>query len=726
MADLLRLKNNQPLFLSPDVNTPDLTRLSLRKISRAPGNNWKLLESGIPAHALPEWFERHIWLDGAGDRPKDFRARRFAGELAGEVDQITRLHLVKNCSPIYRATFNCAQACCRDFEAEDEEEFDERHRDDDTIESDKGSDSSESSIDESEEEQLKSKRTRVTNSTRECDVVLHVEITADRPGEAKIWQHHNHPDADSRALTWSLRLRRVATEDLSTLGGTASKVQKSQYISLLSKREASYAWNVPEYRRPTTKQVENIFPAFRRQERLAKNSFEALSKFAQMNADRVYHYLPHAPNADVPSKLTCASSDDWSKDSAILHSCRNGVGFDSAHRHKNENFAPVTLLTTVDSNGRMVPSSATVEDRSPEEVKEIKRWAACIVTHGWNPSHFMIDKSTAEKHAIEQVWGHEVLIRVCQFHIVQAIQRWVDERSKKGSKTNKTKPRLSVSAMKDVLVAFRYLQRCRDTSKDPWNTALSIFEGELRRICTYHGFDNALPVVRDYFRKNWWSEEWRDIGLPLGQTRDGTFNTNNWTEAAFKTFDLIFLESRKNKRQDDGIKPWSAIPLTQEPRPSRQFVAVTRQGHDFWSADNVIPVKKSLNRFKIYYTTEWNTAAASDTTAALAARSSFGGGTRESNIKRPRDNIFSTRVDELLGHLDPENYSTDIYGFGEDTQGEGEASGAAPTPVSPTKEIPRPSKSRKREKPASSSSTSFQSPSGSPTSSLPVTYADIT
>lgn len=133
------------------------------------------------------------------------------------------------------------------------------------------------------------------------------------------------------------------------------------------------AWNVPTYRRPSAKQVENIFPAFRRQERLATNSFEALSKFAQMNTDRVYQwacthplsiepsltlecsYSSHEPNADEPTKLTCASSDTWSKDSAILHSRRNGVGFDSAHRHKNENFAPVTLLTTVDSNGRMVP-----------------------------------------------------------------------------------------------------------------------------------------------------------------------------------------------------------------------------------------------------------------------------------------------------------------------------------------------------------------------------------
>lgn len=39
-----------------------------------------------------------------------------------------------------------------------------------------------------------------------------------------------------------------------------------------------------------------------------------------------------------------------------------------------------------------------------------------------------------------------------------------------------------------------------------------------------------------------------DIGLPAGQTRDGTWNVNNWTERAFLVFDTIFLDNRQNKR----------------------------------------------------------------------------------------------------------------------------------------------------------------------------------
>lgn len=84
-------------------------------------------------------------------------------------------------------------------------------------------------------------------------------------------------------------------------------------------------------------------------------------------------YSPHAPTASPPSRLGCAASDNWSKDSAILHSLKRGVGFDSSHRNKNENFAPVTILTTVNDSGRMVPSEylsdvITCLDSDPEMI----------------------------------------------------------------------------------------------------------------------------------------------------------------------------------------------------------------------------------------------------------------------------------------------------------------------------------------------------------------------
>ena len=49
------------------------------------------------------------------------------------------------------------------------------------------------------------------------------------------------------------------------------------------------------------------------------------------------------------------ATDDWSTDSGILHTHERGVGFDSSHRNLNENFALVTLMTTINEFGQMVP-----------------------------------------------------------------------------------------------------------------------------------------------------------------------------------------------------------------------------------------------------------------------------------------------------------------------------------------------------------------------------------
>ena len=78
--------------------------------------------------------------------------------------------------------------------------------------------------------------------------------------------------------------------------------------------------------------------------------------------------------------------------------------------------------------------------------------------------------------------------------------------------------------------------------------------------------------LREYFETNWFIPDWirmcfydvdmrlgltrrrsgaatfTDIGLPADQTRDGPWNTNNWIERAFRTFDSVFLDNRDNKR----------------------------------------------------------------------------------------------------------------------------------------------------------------------------------
>ncbi|KAF8155067.1 hypothetical protein K438DRAFT_1987286 [Mycena galopus ATCC 62051] len=64
----------------------------------------------------------------------------------------------------------------------------------------------------------------------------------------------------------------------------------------------------------------------------------------------------------------------------------------------------------------------------------------------------------------------------------------------------------------------------------------------------------CLEVVQTYFDKNWFVDPWipmfTNIGMPPNQSRNGTWNTNNWAETAFKQFNAVFLDNKQNKRHD--------------------------------------------------------------------------------------------------------------------------------------------------------------------------------
>ena len=125
-----------------------------------------------------------MWLDSAGDRPKDIRARRFAGEISPNANSAMVRSLQIAQAPIYRVTYHCSQACCRDLEREAEDEQSERDRSescDSDEEAEKHStgsssgDGFDSSGDSSgSDTEGKPKRQRPTKANRHCDVELHV------------------------------------------------------------------------------------------------------------------------------------------------------------------------------------------------------------------------------------------------------------------------------------------------------------------------------------------------------------------------------------------------------------------------------------------------------------------------------------------------------------------------------------------------------------------------
>ena len=203
------------------------------------------------------------------------------------------------------------------------------------------------------------------------------------------------------------------------------------------------------------------------------------------------------------------------------------------------------------------------------------------------------------------------VVRLCQFHVVQAILRWDCDDGRVTAKA----PRISSEVKYRILRSFRGMQRCR--TWEDWPAAMALFlqqthtiifsQGDIsleEELCyssnpegdatgddmrhlpsqapkvqvkkpqrprgyrSYAEMTTEWEFVQHYFSSNWFTRQWirmwllflhewlmyfitalfTDIGLPPGQTRDGTWNVNNWTERAFLVFDTIFLDNRHNKR----------------------------------------------------------------------------------------------------------------------------------------------------------------------------------
>ncbi|TFK84227.1 hypothetical protein K466DRAFT_496987, partial [Polyporus arcularius HHB13444] len=277
--------------------------------------------------------------------------------------------------------------------------------------------------------------------------------------------------------------------------------------------------------------------------------------------------------------FTMAITDKFSMDSLILHGSSRGWALDSSWRNKNENRAAVTFLIAVDEKYHAVPGAvflsantraetlekllvatktklreraaaiveghAEIPGRTPEEIGKLREMAARMVNDEYEPSHFMIDKCLAELYAIHRAYPL-ALVRLCQFHVVQAITRLERDSGDRGSPM-----RLGVELKAEIIYHFRRLQRCR--THEAWPEAeRTFFRNTSTSVSDLARYQAQYEFIYQYFKVNWFTEEWipifTDIGLPEGQTRDGTWNTNNFIERSFRTFDAIFLEHRKNKR----------------------------------------------------------------------------------------------------------------------------------------------------------------------------------
>ncbi|KAG8730395.1 hypothetical protein FRC12_020288 [Ceratobasidium sp. 428] len=406
---------------------------------------------------------------------------------------------------------------------------------------------------------------------------------------------------------------------------------------------------VPAHRRPNLANIENIMPASRRHQHYARNAFASLELYARNFPEDIFLFQPYRKgnNTHAASKLMCGITTSYALTSALLYAQSHGAFMDATWRGMNQNYAPTTFLLGVDDKGHATPFAVLISqdiqastlshflgawkrklhehahlclpatelsNRTVEELAVIKKAASDIISARWSPSFFMIDKDAAEKNACSHVFPSSP-IRICQFHVVQAILRWLKashkapstKPAKKGSKATKS-VLVPQDAHEDILKAFRRTQRAR--THEQFLVAQQTFEASIGDICTNYGVPEQHDTICAYFQKNWWSTTWRDsvtdIGLPHEATRDVVLSTNNYSESIIKTFKHLFLGMRKNKRIDTLAMTLRELffPFYQHAqnnciRYAKDYIEITQSGYDLWCAVGVVEIGREPNTFDI-------------------------------------------------------------------------------------------------------------------------------
>jgi hypothetical protein len=270
--------------------------------------------------------------------------------------------------------------------------------------------------------------------------------------------------------------------------------------------------------------------------------------------------------------------------------------FDSCWRNKNSAMAPLTFDCSVHQDGFGIPNYACItsdiktatlskvllefneslylearrlkkiliDNKIDESTKRMQNPVGLsiaeldiVIERKGQPFIIMIDKCRAEYNAIKHSCPLTT-IRLCQFHIIQAIDRFDGDVKSMGD-GKELKWRKNVDKDK-IINNFREVQRATDLRHA--NRLIDKFYENLYSAFDADSFPNesdlngTVECFQDYFEKNWFEKsDWfhslcfMDIGLPAGFDRYKV-NTNNIVESAFKTFDTIFLNNTKNKRID--------------------------------------------------------------------------------------------------------------------------------------------------------------------------------
>ncbi|THV01351.1 hypothetical protein K435DRAFT_853913 [Dendrothele bispora CBS 962.96] len=147
------------------------------------------------------------------------------------------------------------------------------------------------------------------------------------------------------------------------------------------------------------------------------------------------------------------------------------------------------------------------EALSADRADLIREATSVVESESWNPLYFMIDKSRAEG----AVWP-QIHIRLCQFHVVQAILRWETDQGL----TQPGRPKSDRTASDSKVLAtldFWQLQRAHD--RESWDQELGVFLTRMEHVIRDC---HIRKIVLNYFEVNWFTKFW--LGKKMKQFLD--------------------------------------------------------------------------------------------------------------------------------------------------------------------------------------------------------------